>query len=101
MGRFGIEFSDKNNVPFKILKKRHYGSVMNAGRDLAPDSSFQKGLAWASYYVLVFVALCVFNKPAMAGVFENTSSLLLPVEQKIPEFQDTKKWALRETVLED
>jgi hypothetical protein len=75
MGRFGIEFSDKNNAPFKINKKRHYGTVNHSRSRIGSDTAFQRGLAWASYYVLVFAALCVFNQPALAGIFDKTSGV--------------------------
>lgn len=65
---------------------------------MAPDSSFQRGLAWASYYVLVFVALCVFNKPAMAEIIENSAPLFNNTTQKEPGMEVPKQWELRGTM---
>jgi hypothetical protein len=98
MGRFGIEFSDKNNAPFKINQKRHYGSVINSRDNLTPDSRFQRGLAWASYYVLVFVALCVFNKPAMADIIQHTTPFLSVAMENDANLTEPDQWALRSTL---
>ena len=83
MGRFGIEFSDQNNTPFKITGKKHYGSVPTSSEQSGPDGPFQKTLAWTSYYVLVFVALSVFNKPAMAELTGQHTVLPAVAEQTV------------------
>jgi hypothetical protein len=100
MGRFGIEFSDKTNTPFKINKKKYYASVINSRENLAPDTVFQRGLAWASYFVLVFVAFCVFNKPAVAGVIQTSSAYWIVDLKEEGKPIHVGQWTLRPTVTE-
>lgn len=74
MGRFGISFSDER-AGFKIDRRKHYATISNDEDN--SDSLFQRTLAWISYFVLVFVALCMFNTPALAKVIGNTKDMFL------------------------
>ncbi len=90
MGKFGISFSGDSYSPFKVEKKL-YTTHADLERIRSSDGRFQKTLAWASYFVLVFVALCVFNRPAVASVLSVGKSGIEQViygEQQLP-------WALR------
>lgn len=98
MGRFGIEFSDEKNQPFRILKKTHYSTIFHSSAKKQEDGKFQKFLAWTSYYVMVFVALCVFNQPANAAsniIGANKDHNLLAVEL----ISKSQNWQLRSSAL--
>jgi hypothetical protein len=104
MGRFGISFSDDPHY-LTVMRNRLKAMEMAEGLEVgAPDETpalesgdgpFQRTLAWSSYFVLVFVAMCVFNQPAMADALESTTGLITHPGQMI--LSPVDQWALRGT----
>jgi hypothetical protein len=96
MGRFGIAFADDEHY-IKIMRNRLRAMEQAEGIETeevaahATDGPFQRTLAWTSYFVMVFVALCVFNQPAMAGAIDATTDFLPGYEASRPIDQ----WSLR------
>jgi len=96
MGRFGISFSDDPHY-IKIMRNRLREMERAEGIESkepavpATDGPFQRALAWSSYFVMVFVALCVFNQPAMAEAISATAEILPVADISQPVDQ----WTLR------
>ncbi len=102
MGRFGISFSNDNSSGFRIDSRKHYATV-SSGEEKKPDGLFQRTLAWASYFVMVFVAICTFNSPAVAAVAQTSVAPVVYLTQTIDEKRaiirdrEVSPWALRGT----
>jgi len=79
MGRFGLEFSDKNNNAFASRNKPYYGSVSHQRRQWfesdVEGGRFQRALAWISYFVLVLTSIAVFTTPASAFEFASPQKM--------------------------
>ncbi|MGB7286329.1 MAG: hypothetical protein WBC71_05310 [Salaquimonas sp.] len=84
MGRFGIQFSDENNQAFKITKRKTYSTVVNLDNNDVEETRMDRVMAWLSYYVMVFVAVCVFNQPAAAFAYDSvTRNVMQLVDQNV------------------
>ena len=110
MGNLGLEFSEPADYFTKIknqvrreaqqialeekAKKRSTKYTVNEG---VQDSVFQRMLVWSSYYVMVFVALCVFNAPARAMVSEAVEIIpvTLPLTLNVVDTNVQVNWKLR------
>ncbi|MDJ0613541.1 MAG: hypothetical protein QNJ29_07665 [Rhizobiaceae bacterium] len=58
MSRFGIQFSDPSGRVFKDYKKVPEPTRYVVNEEPENDTAFQKGLAYWSYYTLVFATFC-------------------------------------------
>ena len=106
MGNLGIGFNEppdylaviKKQVQREALqvalkekaKKQALKYTVNEG---AQDSLFQRFLAWSSYFVMVFVALCAFNAPARAMISEVVETG--PKVEISSENTSSQSWELR------
>lgn len=102
MGRFGLSFSDEKSAGFRIDRRKHYATVTRQA-EKGRDGPFQRCLAWCSYFVLVFVAICTFNSPAIAAVAKTAVQPVIIVNDAIERKADAfntrggDPWVLRGT----
>ena len=66
MGTFPISFTNKYRKPQKPQKPK----VPKRLRRSYHDTEFQKGLAFCSYFVMVFVAICIFSPTTVVQATE-------------------------------
>lgn len=78
MGSFGLNISKKYIAPPASAYKANNqpkGFVVQADEE-ARDGAFQKSLAYSSYYVMVFVTICMFMPAHVAQAAQTIESVL-------------------------
>ena len=106
MGNLGIGFNEPPDYLAVIKSQLQREALQVALKDKAKkqalkytvnegtqDSLFQRILAWASFYVMVFVSLCVFNTPARAMMTEVIKTV--PTIEISSEQAPSQSWELR------
>ncbi len=76
MKRFGIEFSEPDvETVVEYQKMVKPGFVIHA--EQVPDTPFQKGLAYWSYYTLVFATFCALTPDLVRSTLEPVVRLVI------------------------
>ncbi len=77
MGKFDLNYTEAEIIPFvqPVQHNPAFRFVTVEGRN-SRDSGFQKGVCYASYYVMTFTAMCAFLPGQVAHAAEVVISIL-------------------------
>lgn len=73
MGRFGIPLADYEMKPPEPLARGNF--TMDPGPG---DGPVDRSIAWVSYFVMVFVAICAFMPARAALAYQEIRALVEP-----------------------